>query len=423
MSRGVKIIIVFAVTTILFVITLWLLVPLFNFYIVKKVFNYVVQNFVNVTGMSTWLVKGIVIFLLIPFVWAILEITKFNIRLFKRKKSYRKVGILVIVSYIGLFFLLMFFLSRGTYFGHEEGEVIKYYAITPEGIRFFDSPGFDPRYGIKLKPVTPKIAENYEKAKKGLRPKRIDISKGIEFFDSITGKPKVWYYKDNEGNYEFFDQPGFHPIYWTELKPVSREIVLDYKKKVKQKEEERRIEKEKKRRQEKIAMKKAYIKNHINPIITNNPSGIEIAVLMAEKETMESSPSTIVIGQKIVEELTKENIKAVSNLFSNRFFVEGNFEDLFKGDPKVIFELGIKNNVDYLILGTKEDVFSQNPRLGDLISCNLYLYLKVYDTNSGEIVSSSSFEEKGVGIDADKAELQALYRIVKKVESFIFNKI
>ena len=364
MSRGVKVIIFFAILFVLLILFIWLLTPILQFNIISKVFNYAVQNFINVTGMSTWLAKGIVIFLLIPFIWAILEITKFNIRLLKKRKSYRKLGILVIVFYFGMFFLSMFFLSRGTYFGHMKGEVMKYYAVTTEGIRFFDSSGFDPKYGIELKPVTPKMIEQYERAKRGMHPKRIDTAKEIEFFDSITGKSKVWYYKNSEGNYEFYDQPGFHSVEWEELKSVTMEIILDYKKRLKQiegerikklkdGEEKRRLKEKEKRRNEKLVMKRTYIESHINPVISNDPSRVEIAVLVAEKKTMDLSQSSRITGDKIGEKLTKENTKAVSNLFRNEFIKGRNFKVLYQGDIQDIFELELKNHIDYLILGTK----------------------------------------------------------------------
>lgn len=442
MSRGVKAILVFGAIFILFIISLWLLAPIFHFYIIKKVFNYVVQNFINVTGMSPWLAKGSVIFLLIPFIWAILEATRIKPKIIsilvssKKTKSRKtsRISITIIVCYIGVFFLSMFFLSRDTYFGHMKGEVMKYYAVTPEGIRFFDSSGFDPKYGIELKPVTPKMIEQYERAKRGMRPKRIDTAKEIEFFDSITGTSKVWYFKDSEGNYEFYDQPGFHPVEWEELKSVTREIILDYKnglkyiegeriKKLKEGEEKRRLKEKERRRQEKLVIKRTYIESHINPVISNDPSRVEIAVLIAEKKTMDLSQSSRITGDKIGEKLTKENTKAVSNLFRNAFIKGGNFKVLYQGDIQDIFELEIKNHVDYLILGTKKATFSTDSRLGDLVSCSLHLDLKIYSAKSGEIISSNSLKEAGVGIDEEKAEQQAIDRIIRKAENFIFSKI
>jgi len=199
-------IIIFAV---ILVLILAIILPKFPIFVVKKTFNYAVQNLVNVSGLSSWLVKGILVFILIPFYWALLEVSKLNFQLFNRKKSHKKLGKFVIIAYIGLFFLTMFFLGRGTYFGHMKGEATKYYAVTPEGIRFFDSPGFDPKYGIELRPVTLDMMMKYQKKTMGMQPKKIEIesAKGIEFFDPITGEPKVWYYLDNEGNYEFCNGP------------------------------------------------------------------------------------------------------------------------------------------------------------------------------------------------------------------------
>ena len=54
----------------------------------------------------------------------------------------------------------------------------------------------DPKYGIKLRPVTPEVIANLEKMKRGIQPKKIayssldDFNK-IEFFNRITGENKV----------------------------------------------------------------------------------------------------------------------------------------------------------------------------------------------------------------------------------------
>ena len=434
MSKSSKLIVVFLGIFALFFISFWLLAPLLQFTIVKKVFNYVVQNFVNVTGMSPFLVKGLVIILLIPFVWAILEITKLSVRFFKRKKPNKKFALSLIIFYVAAFFLSMFFLSRGTYFGHIKGEVMKFYASTPEGIRFFDSPGFDPKYGIELKPVTPQMIEQYERLERGMKPKRLDTSKEFEFFDSITGEAKVWYFIDQEGNYEFYDQPGFHPVFWEELKPVSPEIVLSYKnaikkiseanvKKQEKDEEERRITEIKRKQQEDLALKRAFIEDHVNQVILNNPDSVEIVVIISNKDTEKLSESSIETANKICESLSNENTKAVSNLFKSQFFDEGYFTDFYEGDTKIIFDLELIKNIDYLILGIKESSFSTNERLEGLISCTLNLNLKMYSVETGEIISSNSFKVVGIGIDNKKAEQQAIDRVVENVVSYVYSKI
>jgi hypothetical protein len=297
-----------------------------------------------------------------------------------------------------------------------KGEVMKYYAITPEGIRFFDSTGFDPKYGIELKAVKPKMIEQYERAKRGMKPKLIDASKEIEFFDSITGNPKVWYYKNNEGNYEFYDQPGFHPVYWTELQTVTREVVLNYKKRLKKREKEIK-------QQEKITMKRLYIEKYINPIISNIPVRIDIALIIVDKKTWGWSKNSRTTGYKIEEKFIKENTKMVSNLFKDKFISEGNLKNLFQGNTRDIYDLELKNYIDYLILGTQKAIFSQDPRLKDLVSCTFNIDMKIYSTLTGEIISFNSFKNVDIGIDKEKAESKAVDRIIEKVKKYITDKI
>jgi len=432
MKRGPKLFLTLLVIFAIIIIAMILMVQIFQIVIVKKVYGYVVQNFINVSGMSPWLAKGLIILLLIPFVWAILEITRLMPRIrmpFSKKKvrSYRKLGVFVIISYIALFFISMFFLSRGTYFGHVGGEVMKYYAITPEGLRFFDSPGFDPKYGIELKPVTPKMIDQYERSNRGMHPKQIEISKETEFFDTITGEPKVWFYIDKEGNYEFYDQPGFHPVYWEELKPVTKNVILAFKEKIKKTEiEQKEIEAEKakkKRRQEDIARRRVYIEKYVNPIISNIAERVEISVLIIDEKKQDLSSSSILIADKLSQSITIGNKKGIFNLFRQEFIKNGNFKDLYQGNTNDIFNLNLKKNADYIVLGKKESSFSEDPRLGDLISCTLDLNLKIFSSQTGEIISTESFESAGVGVNNEKAEQQAINRIIKDVESFILNKV
>jgi hypothetical protein len=46
----------------------------------------------------------------------------------------------------------------------------------------------------------------------------------------VTRKPLLWYSEAPNGSIEFYDQPGFHPKYAQELKPVTPEVVVRYEK-------------------------------------------------------------------------------------------------------------------------------------------------------------------------------------------------
>jgi hypothetical protein len=45
------------------------------------------------------------------------------------------------------------------------------------------------------------------------------------FFDPATGDPKVWYWRSPSGDFEFFDNEGFHPGSGELLRPVSRDVI------------------------------------------------------------------------------------------------------------------------------------------------------------------------------------------------------
>jgi hypothetical protein len=255
-GSGIKKIIMIALFFVILVLIFWFIIGWINIQFIKNIFNNVVNNIVNISGISPYLVKGLVIIISIPLLWAFFEVTKLNLKLFKKEKPQRKIALFVIIFYLGIFFLFMYILSRGSYFGLD-GEPKRWYAETPEGIVLYESGGNDPIYNIKLQPVTYEIVRLYKRQEKGMGPKRIRISEEIEFFDPIRGKPKFFYFIDPKGNYEFYDQSGFHPVYSEKLKPATQEIVNAYlnrmeelKKKeleVRKKEEESQKEEELKR--------------------------------------------------------------------------------------------------------------------------------------------------------------------------------
>jgi hypothetical protein len=45
------------------------------------------------------------------------------------------------------------------------------------------------------------------------------------FFDPITGQPKVWYWRSDQGDWEFYDNKGFHPRNGDQLQVVNREVL------------------------------------------------------------------------------------------------------------------------------------------------------------------------------------------------------
>jgi len=112
-----------------------------------------------------------------------------------------------------------------TFFSPRSGEpIVWYYLSKQKGIEIFDLMGFHPETGAELIPITKEIVETWrEQPKQRCMPKRVDPEK-FPFFDPRTREPKVWYSRDKDGNYEFYDCPGFHTGTGQELLVISQEI-------------------------------------------------------------------------------------------------------------------------------------------------------------------------------------------------------
>lgn len=410
-------IIIFSVIVILIILlTLSILLPKFPLIMVKKVFNYVVENIVNVSGLSQWLVKGITVFALIPFYWALMEVSNLNFRLFKRKSSHKKLSKFIIFSYAGIFFLSMFFLSRGTYFGHNKGEATKYYANTPEGIRFFDSPGYDPKYGIKLEPVTPDLIEKHQKKLLGMQPKKLDIKtmEGTEFFDPITGDTKVWYFTDSDGNYEFYDAPGFHPVYKVELKPVTPEIIRDYQRKLDENKLKKAIEQQKAIQAEEEKKLLSYRNKYLNLSVTNIPQSEEIAILIVDNSGNERTD----INSKVASLAKSKHLNPVPGMFKVAFIKDGLMDKVLSGNLSYLKSLDIYKHVDNVVFGKVSFDTKINQELQGVLSTSASLEIKWIDCRQAGVAKSEVFYATGSGFSQSEAENSAINLLLNKMQTF-----
>lgn len=182
----------------------------------KGLYSYFTGKIINTTGVNPYLAKGIVIALMIPLLWS-LGLT------FSFRRRRRNIGYAIVAGYMVVFYLSMFVMTKDQKFDFSTGKAIKFYAQTPEGIRYFDAPGFDPKYGIPLKPVDPGIARSESL---NTRPPT-KLRQPEKYFDYATNAPLVWYYEGPEG-IELYDQPGFHPKSAEQLKPITPDIVNKY---------------------------------------------------------------------------------------------------------------------------------------------------------------------------------------------------
>jgi len=170
MNKWVKVGLILLILLLLFVPSMFILKGV----AIHQIYSYYVDSVSSLTGINKYLVKVAVILMIIPF---LIGLKFFLFSPFNKKRKY--IGAAIVVTIVVLYNLGLYGLTKESYFDFSKGKVSKWYASTPEGIRFFYSPGYDPKYGIALKPVTPKIIANLEKMKRGMQPKRLP-------YDSIT---------------------------------------------------------------------------------------------------------------------------------------------------------------------------------------------------------------------------------------------
>ena len=102
------------------------------------------------------------------------------------------------------------------------GDAQRYYAITPEGVSYFQQPGKHPVYGTPLKPVTAEVATMLKLLEKRAFF-RVNPAK-CYWFHPNTGDPLLWYSAQPDRSFRFFSRYGRNPDTGEELLPVTPEI-------------------------------------------------------------------------------------------------------------------------------------------------------------------------------------------------------
>jgi hypothetical protein len=109
----------------------------------------------------------------------------------------------------------------------QSGAALKFCSNRPDGTLFcLDHSGIDPLTQKKLVPINQDLADEEFRRKRGLAPKRIvQAVANIDFFDPLTGQPKVWVHQNDDGCIDMFDNPGADPQNGEPLSPITKEVV------------------------------------------------------------------------------------------------------------------------------------------------------------------------------------------------------
>jgi len=369
--------------------------------IVVGTIDYVVENLATRSGISPFLVRGVVILVTIPFFLAVAKYTHWILWLHGVRPSlslYRNPYGIIIVSYIGIFFIAMYFATQRAIVGY------KWCADTPEGIRTFDAPGKDPVYGISLAPCTLEQAEII----RGFVPQRIEIEDARQFsFYDATGKPRVWYHKLVDGTYMFYDKAGKYPGSGEALLPIDQTTIQNV---IRLQEgaqaHARRLESER-------ATERAT-EPYIDTSVARG-GGNQIAVLIFPKDQQEAARGA---DEMVASALSEKGFTTTLTFFKPAFVSDGRARRLFSGDWSGTKDLEIANRVKYVILGESNATFESSSQFDGLITTNLSLDLKCLNATTHEVCGSRNISATGAGYSKDASSQNALERARPELVSF-----
>ena len=141
--------------------------------------------------------------------------------------------------------------SDPVFFDLRTGDAIVWYSRTSNGgIDFFDLMGFHPETGDELLPITKEVVDLWKRETREA-PQRVDLGK-YPPFDPLNGKPRVWYWRGETADYEFYDNPGFHRPTGEPLTIITKEVIAKYIQEtevLQKKREEERLKREREGRE------------------------------------------------------------------------------------------------------------------------------------------------------------------------------
>ena len=115
---------------------------------------------------------------------------------------------------------------------------------------FYDAPGFQPQTGDKLEIVTRDVLNRWRDQQNTpttpqRAPNRMTIAANTVFFDPVSGNPRLWFWRKDKGEYEFFDGPGFEPQNGQQLQSFTRDALTQYQQEIDDKAKQLLAEQEK----------------------------------------------------------------------------------------------------------------------------------------------------------------------------------
>lgn len=409
-KASLGLVILFLAGVAFFLFTLWR----WGRFVVSTI-KYVVENLSAHSGISANLLFGVVIIATIPFFWAVgkymhgawywLKGVGPGLRL------YKSIHGIIIVAYVGLYFLALFFVSRGSI---AQKNCVK----TPEGIKIYDDPTKDPVYGLQTHPCTFEDSVEIErKIHPDLGPQRVQVTdaRTFAFFDPVTHKPLIWYYKNSSGEYEFFNQGGYAPETDAPLKEMDQQAredairVQDERVFAAQQASQQQAVLEQQRERDALAAK------YVNTSIVKQAGTKQAAILVFSKD----QGQLVSLEEALSQGLLNRGFTPVRSFFKPQFVQDGGAERLFADDWAEVAQLGIKSRVDAVIIGNASISTVDSTQFEQLITTNLNLELKCLDVDHQATCGTRSVNAVGAGFSKIASLQNASEKAQSEIDAFV----
>ena len=197
------------VITVLVVVGLaWLLLVVVRDLIIYGLYFRYVDELAAKTGLNKYLINVLAAAGLAPFLLGV------KYYFFSLKRDKRTRGAALLLGMTVVYNLALFAATKDNVIG-------RFYAITPDGVKYSDSALDDGREWLKV------TRDNMWYVTRLAVGKRVDAA-GHDWFDQKSGLPMLWYSKlDNQ--ILFYDGPGFDRFTAEPLKAGTKDLYLEWK--------------------------------------------------------------------------------------------------------------------------------------------------------------------------------------------------
>lgn len=283
-----------------------------------------------------------------------------------------------------------------------DGKPLQFCTTRPNGEFFcLDHKGVDPLTGVPLEAMTSQIAIEQQLRKAKLLPELIRTApEQTSFFDSLNGKPQVWYAKREDGCFDLFNRPGVHPQKGEQLLAVNRDIVrLVFACDARNREALKAAERDRSNTEAPTPF--ASARGGQSQQAPVSPYFDTSAISGGANWTIVASKGDPSAARTIIPTLPQP---VSVSLFKPAFFSEGLFENAIVGDSAALKRMNLPDTVARIVLiDAGQPTLTRQDALEGLVRVDQLIHVTSIEPKSGRIVGNRELRAEGAGFSREKA--------------------